>query len=208
MVASVTSAPAAGGPVIAARIAAKGAATPRTYDSFYSHLRPPRPGQSPAARDGGQPSPGDETKGDPVAQMFLSTGSDRESPAGLAPEEQSVLAERRLEPGEWLALFQPVVDAATAVVPPPGLQHPGVADVSALVDRWVRRVALGGDGRRGAAKLDIGGGRFAGAELVIVAEPGRVAVELSLPTAGDIGLAQRLQRRLQRRGYTADVVVR
>jgi hypothetical protein len=77
-----------------------------------------------------------------------------------------------------------------------------------LVERWVRKVSLGGDVRRGVARLEIGGGRFAGAELLVTAEAGRVAVELNVPEATDPSLAERLRSRLERRGYSADVIVR
>jgi hypothetical protein len=95
------------------------------------------------------------------------------------------------------------------VAPAPPVPQAAVAAVADLVERWVRRVALGGDQRRGAVRLDIGQGRFAGAELLVVAERGRVSVELSLPPAvADADLSARLQSRLERRGYEADVVVR
>jgi hypothetical protein len=97
----------------------------------------------------------------------------------------------------------PLPSAAKTESPPPG-----VAELATLVERWVRRVALGGDQRRGVAKLDIGEGRYAGSQLVVVAESGRVSVELSLPGAGDPGLAERLQSRLEQRGYSAEVTVR
>jgi hypothetical protein len=57
--------------------------------------------------------------------------------------------------------------------------------------------------------LDIGQGRFSGAELLVVAEAGHVSVELQLPSSvagGD--LSQRLRARLERRGFAADVLVR
>jgi hypothetical protein len=92
---------------------------------------------------------------------------------------------------------------------PASATHQGVVELSELVERWVRRVAVGGDPRRGVARLDIGQGRFSGAELLVVAEAGRVSVELTLPSAaGDAGLSERLRARLERRGYAADVVVR
>jgi hypothetical protein len=113
--------------------------------------------------------------------------------------------------GELFALFQ--FGKELGVAPASALakaepQPPGVAELSRLVERWVRRVALGGDQRRGVAKLDIGQGRFAGAELIVVAEAGRVSVELHVPEAIEPGLAERLRSRLERRGYEADVVVR
>jgi hypothetical protein len=84
-----------------------------------------------------------------------------------------------------------------------------VAGIAALVERWVRRVALGGDSRRGVARLDIGSGRLAGAELTVVAEASHVSVELSLPPGhADGGLAGRLRKRLEQRGFDTEVVVR
>ena len=67
----------------------------------------------------------------------------------------------------------------------------------------------GGDQRRGAVRLDIGQGRFSGAELLVVAEAGRVSVELNLPPSVASGdLSARLRSRLLGRGLDADVVVR
>ena len=61
---------------------------------------------------------------------------------------------------------------------------------------------------RAAVRLEIGTGRYAGAELVVVAEPERIAVELRLPEAAtESGLAERLRERLEARGYGADVKV-
>jgi hypothetical protein len=97
-----------------------------------------------------------------------------------------------------------------AVSAEPTLASPaGAAQVAELVERWVRRVALGGDQRRGVARLDIAEGRYAGAELLISAEAGHVSVELTLaPGAADVQLSQRLQARLEQRGLSADVTVR
>ncbi|HXK16588.1 MAG TPA: hypothetical protein VNG33_02195 [Polyangiaceae bacterium] len=117
----------------------------------------------------------------------------------------------RGELGDWLSLFNPgggVEAPALPDVASPPSRHAGTVELSDLVERWVRRVALGGDQRRGVAKLDIGQGRFSGAELLVVAEAGRISVELSLPVAADSALAERLQSRLERRGYAAEVVVR
>jgi hypothetical protein len=133
-----------------------------------------------------------------------------ELPAGLAPEGEASLGGRGLDLAEWLAVIQPAgVDTAgtppAAVSAPPG----SPAELSGLVERWVKRIALGGEQRRGVARLDIGGGRFAGAELLVIAEEGKVSVELSLPAeASAPGIAERLRSRLERRGLSAEVVVR
>jgi hypothetical protein len=145
--------------------------------------------------------------GQAVAQMFPRPEAEEAPWAALAPGEQSVLGgPGSVEVGQLLALFGPSPEPVPATAQ--GQQHPGVADVSVLVERWVRRVALGGDQRRGVAKLDIGAGRFAGAELIVVAEAAKVEVELSLPAGVDNALAERLRSRLKRRGFDAEVVVR
>jgi hypothetical protein len=128
----------------------------------------------------------------------------------LAPEDQPSVGGGPGELAEWFALINPTggVDPA----PPPSAQAPapaGVLEVAELVERWVRRAAIGGDQRRAAVRLDIGQGRFSGAELLVVAEAGRVSVELNLPPSlaqGD--LSDRLRSRLERRGLEAEVVVR
>lgn len=115
------------------------------------------------------------------------------------------------ELAEWFSLVNPTgwgdvpTTGASAAAPP----APSAANLTELVERWVRRAALGGDQRRGAVRLDIGHGRFAGSELLIVAEAGSVSVELRLPPdQAEGGLADRLQTRLARRGFSADVSVR
>jgi hypothetical protein len=78
-----------------------------------------------------------------------------------------------------------------------------------LVEGWVRRLSVGGDQRRAVARLDIGHGAYAGAELVIATEGGAVQVELTLPEgAPTSGLSERLTSRLTARGYDAQVAVR
>jgi hypothetical protein len=78
-----------------------------------------------------------------------------------------------------------------------------------LLERWVRRIALGGDQRRGVARLGFGEGPMAGAELVVMTEPGGVSVELRLPPSMPQGdLEQRLLARLTKGGRTAEVAVR
>jgi len=144
-------------------------------------------------------------------EILVRQPADRGEPPSLDPEEQPSAGPRAGgDPAELFSLLSagpeptlPLPSAVKAEIPPPG-----VADLATLVERWVRRVALGGDQRRGVAKLDIGEGRYAGSELVVVADAGRVSVELSLPGAVDPGLAERLQSRLERRGYSAEVTVR
>ncbi len=129
----------------------------------------------------------------------------------LAPEEQPSFGQGGGEIAEWFSLINPAggVDAPQLVAPTASPSPPAVIEVAELVEHWVRRVALGGDQRRGAVRLDFGQGRFSGAELVVVADAGRVSVQLTLPPAtAAAGLSERLSARLERRGIAADVVVR
>jgi len=135
-----------------------------------------------------------------------------EESRGLAPGGESVLGPHPGDPAAWLCLISPPggeIAAHTQLSSAAATGRLAEPDAAALVERWVRRLLVGGDARRAAARLEIGTGRFAGAELVVVAEPGHVSVEVSLPVAGfEVGLADRLRDRLEGRGYGVDVIVR
>ena len=126
----------------------------------------------------------------------------------LAPEEQWGVGRVNLDPAEWLA----AITSAGGMVEGRGSEAGPIAhapELSELVEGWVRRVALGGDQRRAVARLDIGHGKYAGAELVITAQGDRVSVELTLPEGAAVaGLSERLSSRLTARGYAAEVEVR
>ena len=129
----------------------------------------------------------------------------------LAPDDQPSFARGGTDPAEWLSLINPSGGMEPQKLPetPASAVTASAAQVAELVERWVRRVAVGGDSRRGVVRLDIGQGRFAGAELLVVAEPGHVSVEVRLNGASvDSELSERVRARLERRGYAADVVVR
>lgn len=175
------------------------------YEEFRNHLRKISDGASGSSRSPEAP----ETTVAQASPTGPQMSAGREAPASLAPEDQPSLGRGGVDPAELFSLINPGGGVeATAAVPVQPAQ-PGVAGVAELVERWVRRIALGGDHRRGAVRLDIGQGRFAGAEVLVVAEAGHVSVELQLPASlveGD--LSERLRSRLERRGYAADVVVR
>jgi hypothetical protein len=129
----------------------------------------------------------------------------------LAPEPESRLGWVSGDPAELLGLFNPAgAVGVTSSAPETSLAPSAAAtQVVELVERWVKRLALGGDARRGVARLDIGQGRYAGAELIVSAQAERISVELTLPGgAADSDLSERLRARLARRGFEADVVVR
>lgn len=85
--------------------------------------------------------------------------------------------------------------AAAAPPPPHGLP------LEVLAEQLVRRIAIGGSARRGAARIELGAGALAGATVTVVAEAGEVSIELSLPPGAGAGdWEERLSARLRQRG--------
>lgn len=73
--------------------------------------------------------------------------------------------------------------------------------VDQLACELVRAVAWGGDRRRGAARLELGGARFGGTRVTIRADADGLTVELDAPPQVDAAeLAVRLRERLEKRG--------
>lgn len=183
-----------------------GGITTRKCEEFRTHLQKAlQAGLSPQSNPSG---PERLPPADPPREVEMSPDGD--ASRSLAPEGQPSLCGGGGELAEWLSLINPSGGVeVVAAAAPAAIVPPGVVEVTELVERWVRRAALGGDQRRGAVRLDIGQGRFSGAELTVVAESGRVSVELRLPAnLNEADLSERLRARLERRGYTADVVVR
>ncbi|HEY1536364.1 MAG TPA: hypothetical protein VGF76_20230 [Polyangiaceae bacterium] len=99
----------------------------------------------------------------------------------------------------------PGVAPAPALLAPPGL--PLREDLQNLLTGLARRVAWGGDRRKGSARIELSEGAFAGATLVVHTDQRSVSVELELPggTSAGQGLQQRLLDRLEGRGFAARV---
>ena len=92
----------------------------------------------------------------------------------------------------------------SASTPPAAL--PFTADLQNLLSGLARRVAWGGDRRKGTARIELSEGALAGATLVVHAEQRTVTVELELPAgAGTHGWEARLTERLEARGFAARV---
>jgi hypothetical protein len=99
----------------------------------------------------------------------------------------------------------PVVPA-TQLATPPAL--PLRDDLQNLLTGLARRVAWGGDRRKGCARIELSEGALAGATLVVHTEQRSVCVELELPAgARGTGLEERLRERLEARGFSANVRV-
>jgi len=113
-----------------------------------------------------------------------------------------------LDPNAWLAsLKADVAVASNSAAPTVAQAAPIPEDLQALISALVRRVAWGGDRRRGSARIELSEGPLAGATLTVHTEAREVRVELDLPSgmAGAGDWSERIVRRLEERGFVADV---
>jgi hypothetical protein len=132
---------------------------------------------------------------------------------GLAPDAESGVRAGSGEAAAWLMLVSPPGGEAGSSVATSSLMTTAPSrhlepDLALAAERMLRRLSWGGDARRGTARLELGAGALSGAELVVTAEGGHISLDLRLPTDADGGLADRIRRRLEARGYSADVTVR
>jgi hypothetical protein len=107
-----------------------------------------------------------------------------------------------VEPLSRALALSPLLSASTPAASPPVPLAPSpppllLPDERAL-ETLVRRFSWGGNGRRGAARIELGAGTLAGLTLLLSAEDG----ELSLEVQGDDGGEQgrRLAARLAAKG--------
>jgi hypothetical protein len=95
----------------------------------------------------------------------------------------------------------PSANALPAALPPR-------EDLQNLLRGLARRVAWGGDRRKGSARIELSEGVLAGATLVVHTEQRSVCVELELPSGmAALGWQQRIAERLEARGFAAAVKV-
>jgi hypothetical protein len=82
-------------------------------------------------------------------------------------------------------------------------------DLQNLISGLARRVAWGGDRRKGSARIELSEGPLAGATLIVHTEQRSVSVELELPAGGSStgDWQQRILDRLEERGFSACVRV-
>jgi hypothetical protein len=131
---------------------------------------------------------------------------DRDPEAEMVPLD--ALSRALWEPG---FAFEPraVIACApsfVAAAPPSSIAGP---TLDAMLDRFVRRVAMSGDRRRGTAHLEIGSGDLAGGTLTVTADGPSLSIVLDLPADADAeGWRRRLLERLRQRGLDAEVEIR
>ncbi len=88
--------------------------------------------------------------------------------------------------------------------PPPAALPPTVSLVhlDQMMTKLVRKVAWGGDGERGAARIELGAGELAGATIIVQSDHGALSVDVELPpgAAADVW-RERLEKRFKGRGF-------
>ncbi len=154
-----------------------------------------------------------------------------ESVGSQALEEPHALARRRqqkpneedepalprhalaLDPNAWLSTLKldPASSACAGAVPGMEQRAPVLVpeDLQNLISALARRVAWGGDRRRGSARIELSDGPLAGATLLVHADAREVSVELELPQGafGTDEWRNRIQQSLEERGFVATVRV-
>ena len=107
-----------------------------------------------------------------------------------------------------LAASAPQLSVPVAAAGEAPLQHAPVLDQ--IAQQLVKRIAWGGAGRKGAARIELGAGSWSGTTITVVSEPQGVSLELDVgvDVDGD-ALGERLKRRLESKGLSVqDVTVR
>lgn len=98
-----------------------------------------------------------------------------------------------------LALDRPLPVPPPAAAPPPNAP---LIHVEQLVARLVRRVAWGGDGRRGAARIEVGAGELAGATITVESCGRELSLDVDLPPGVPADAwRERIAARLRSRGF-------
>ena len=92
----------------------------------------------------------------------------------------------------------PPIAPAPSAAPPPALE--------ALVDRFLRRVAVSGDRNRGVAHLEMGEGVLGGGTVTITADGRTVQLKIDAPaSAGAEQWGEQLAGRLRARGFEVEL---
>ena len=137
--------------------------------------------------------PAASTRPAPVAEPLPRAVVESE-PGALAPAQP-------LDP-MLAALAAPMSRVAEAPVPVPVPGANPLPDDLAL-ERIVKRLSWGGNGKRGSARIELGAGSLAGATLLVHAEGREVTIEVegADPSAVE-ALARRISHRLDQKGLS------
>jgi hypothetical protein len=135
-----------------------------------------------------------------------SISEDDDAPSAESPRAalDPLLCQMAFHPGITLGLAE--AQGAQAATFAPVFRE----DLQNLINGLARRVAWGGDRRKGSARIELSEGALAGATLTVHTDQRHVRVELDLPSGGSLASdwQQRILDRLAKRGFSAHVQVR
>jgi len=105
--------------------------------------------------------------------------------------------------------INPAVGLSASGATEPSAALPLREDLQNLITGLARRVAWGGDRRRGSARIELSVGPLAGSTLTVHAEQRTVTVELELAPGSSLAgdWQQRILERLNARGFSAQIRV-
>jgi hypothetical protein len=167
-----------------------------------------RPAAAPALSQAGRPlvprlpvPPGHEL---PVA------GSERPPPLAVEVPRHDHERQQKSEPlaptldplARSLAGMRPWTPPVPSPAAPPVAPNATLVQMEQMITRLVRRVAWGGDGARGTARIELGAGELAGATITVHSDARELSVDVDLPPGVAAGpWRERLLARLQQRGF-------
>lgn len=163
-------------------------------------------GAVPAPQHGGPRRESVPTPGLGISHPQKEQVAAREEPEGRKRDDDASL---ELDPAVRHAaqLAPPMATASEGAREADVAQVARRASLEELVPQLVRRIAWGGDARRGSVRMELGAGELAGATLVVHADGGRVRVELTVPSGADAeAWRDRIERRLAARGLDVAAV--
>ncbi len=178
------------------------ARVPRTREFADALLATRQRQPTETGRQGGFASaPAAPTNGEAETRGRVTHPAPKSPPPGAADDDDALSLLRqaaRLAPPVAVSAGAPVAAAPLAA---PVIDGAVRALLPELMTSLVRRIAWGGDARRGSVRIELSGGALAGATLVVHAEGGRVQVELDTPPGADVSRwTERLALCLDARG--------
>ena len=134
----------------------------------------------------------------------------RRGPSGTLDSEARAVPEVVLDPLVCHLAMNQCLNASVQpnLATPLPAALPMREDLQNMLVGLARRIAWGGDRRKGTARIELSGGALAGATLIVHTEQRSVEVELELPQGmAARGWQQRISERLEARGFSVDVKV-
>jgi hypothetical protein len=138
----------------------------------------------------------------PTRRAIAATADPGDSPGTRMPADSREM--ERAQPATALDPFA-VLLGSLGAFDAPAAESRAAPLPEQLASEIVRTIAWGGDRRRGAARIELGGERFGGTKVTVEVDGDRLRLGLDAPPGVDsFELRQRLTARLERRGLSVE----